>query len=279
MKRFIIFLMIAGVAANVSFAQEREMKIHHFLTVDPKADQYPGVNPYLYCAGNPIKYTDPDGQSTQTDENGKVQKVIDDGDLGVYRYNTETKQYDYMGESLHLLSFANQSAYNNDGTIKAAENMYIDFGSNEFHCKIQQALNSRMSIFEYMKLGAEDGTYDFKAKGNIGSMIDGKYASPQDAGNVLAGAFKASQGILSPMIQYGYGAYNLADNKKEIMCGIIAANVVGGAVLSIAANPLLSLCMTLNVASFISNGEEKLSQLCIDIGYKMYRKGIFSSYR
>ncbi len=54
--------MIAGVAVNVSFAQEREMKIHHFLTVDPKADQYPGVNPYLYCAGNPIMYVDPTGE-------------------------------------------------------------------------------------------------------------------------------------------------------------------------------------------------------------------------
>lgn len=64
-----------------------------------------------------------------------------------------------------------------------------------------------------------------------------------------------------------------------LMIAGVAANVVGGAVLSIAANPLFSLCMTLNVASFISNGEEKLSQLCINIGYKMYRKGIFSSYR
>lgn len=54
--------MIAGVAANVSFAQEREMKIYHFLTVDPKADQYPGINPYLYCAGNSIRFVDPTGE-------------------------------------------------------------------------------------------------------------------------------------------------------------------------------------------------------------------------
>ena len=29
---------------------------------DPKAIEYPGFNPYLYCAGNPLRYVDPSGE-------------------------------------------------------------------------------------------------------------------------------------------------------------------------------------------------------------------------
>ncbi len=33
-----------------------------WLGVDPLAEKYPGVSPYVYCAGNPVKYVDPDGR-------------------------------------------------------------------------------------------------------------------------------------------------------------------------------------------------------------------------
>ncbi|MCX6826775.1 MAG: hypothetical protein NTV06_05865, partial [candidate division Zixibacteria bacterium] len=39
-----------------------ELKI--FTQVDPMADKYPFLSPYLYCAGNPMKYVDPNGQYT-----------------------------------------------------------------------------------------------------------------------------------------------------------------------------------------------------------------------
>ncbi len=33
-----------------------------WLGVDPLAEKYPGVSPYVYCAGNPVKYVDQDGK-------------------------------------------------------------------------------------------------------------------------------------------------------------------------------------------------------------------------
>ena len=33
-----------------------------WLSVDPMADKYPGLSPYAYCAWNPIKLVDPDGE-------------------------------------------------------------------------------------------------------------------------------------------------------------------------------------------------------------------------
>ena len=34
-----------------------------WLSVDPMADKYPGVSPYAYCALNPIRVVDPNGDS------------------------------------------------------------------------------------------------------------------------------------------------------------------------------------------------------------------------
>ena len=34
-----------------------------WLSVDPMADQYPGVSPYVYCANNPVRLVDPDGKT------------------------------------------------------------------------------------------------------------------------------------------------------------------------------------------------------------------------
>jgi RHS repeat-associated protein len=34
-----------------------------WLSVDPMSDKYPSMSPYMYCAGNPIKFVDPDGES------------------------------------------------------------------------------------------------------------------------------------------------------------------------------------------------------------------------
>ena len=33
-----------------------------FTQMDPLAEQYPYLNPYVYCAGNPVRYVDPDGR-------------------------------------------------------------------------------------------------------------------------------------------------------------------------------------------------------------------------
>ena len=33
-----------------------------FLSVDPMADKYPSISPYVYCAWNPVKLVDPNGE-------------------------------------------------------------------------------------------------------------------------------------------------------------------------------------------------------------------------
>jgi RHS repeat-associated protein len=46
-----------------------------WLSVDPMSDKYPSLSPYSYCANNPVKLVDPNGEDieiiTETDANGK----------------------------------------------------------------------------------------------------------------------------------------------------------------------------------------------------------------
>ena len=50
-----------------------------FISVDPLAENYPGLNPYAYCGWNPIKYVDPDGMSySDFDENGNYLGTVQD---------------------------------------------------------------------------------------------------------------------------------------------------------------------------------------------------------
>ena len=46
--------------------------VQSFTSVDPLAHKYPSTGSYVYCLGNPIKYIDPDGRSTHTNQSGKV---------------------------------------------------------------------------------------------------------------------------------------------------------------------------------------------------------------
>ena len=54
-----------------------------FLSVDPMADKYPNISPYSYCAWNPVKLVDPNGEEVWKPEvtsKGEVSYVAEKGD-------------------------------------------------------------------------------------------------------------------------------------------------------------------------------------------------------
>ena len=42
-------------------ARHYDPAMARFTQMDPLSEQYPHLSPYAYCAGNPVKYIDPDG--------------------------------------------------------------------------------------------------------------------------------------------------------------------------------------------------------------------------
>lgn len=249
-----------------------------WLSPDPLLDKYPHISPYAYCNWNPINYVDPNGLSTHTDEDGNVVAVYDDNDLNIYKHSNSkisswgdvyanpltTDDSEIMGKSLHAYSFADQNQYNSTGETRHAKNMRIDFSSFELGDEVMEAINSRPSLLKYALNAKKGGQWDFKEHYTAGSQIfDGVYLSPRDAGNFLAGAVKGQSGMLSPIIQFGYGAYNLSGNSL-LKTGLITL----GTGMLMCNSPLLGI----TTATLIMNGENKLSQLSINIGFNYVRK-------
>ncbi len=59
-----------------------------FMTVDPMAEKYPGLSPYIYCAGNPIAYIDHDG----------MQIFVNIDDMIYYYREIEKGRYGFVDE-------------------------------------------------------------------------------------------------------------------------------------------------------------------------------------
>ncbi len=68
-----------------------------WLGVDPMQHKYPEVSPYVYCAGNPVKYVDHDGREISVEEDSRgyfekdLQNVFGDEKVKMFSYNENGK--------------------------------------------------------------------------------------------------------------------------------------------------------------------------------------------
>ena len=90
--------------------------IMQWLSVDPMSDKYPSMSPYMYCAGNPIMYKDPDGR-----------KVVIEGEAKKQYFKQVKEGAKSLGVSVKMDRTGTLSAkYNNKGSISEDAGKFID---------------------------------------------------------------------------------------------------------------------------------------------------------
>src|SRR5210317_1261467 len=141
--------------------------------------------------------------STNTDEDGNVLAVYDDGDLGVYAHRNGTTKADIdashsidntsaggtrKGETLHTFSFVDGLELEKGNIIHRGK---IDFSSTWAKEKVQSVLDNSYGIFHYGINARSGGNFDIKldavSEGLVGGIyngsqiVNGIYASSRDA--------------------------------------------------------------------------------------------------
>ena len=93
-----------------------------FLSVDPMANKYPGISPYVYCAWNPIVLTDPNGDTIKN---------------GYENYKDVAEDIQY---------YQNMASLTNDPEVIKEYNQQIDFLKKKH--KNYQTVNDLILSFE-----------------------------------------------------------------------------------------------------------------------------------
>ena len=66
-----------------------------WLSVDPMSDKYPSLSPYVYCANNPVKLVDPDGEEWETPEDIDFANSLISHAKSIQK-NYETSSFEYQ---------------------------------------------------------------------------------------------------------------------------------------------------------------------------------------
>ena len=66
-------------SSHTHLARHYNSDLSIWLSVDPMSDKFHGVSPYVYCANNPVRLVDPNGEDIwEIDESGKIINQYED---------------------------------------------------------------------------------------------------------------------------------------------------------------------------------------------------------
>ena len=121
-----------------------------WLSVDPMSDKYPSLSPYVYCANNPVKLVDPNGEEIWIpgiDEKGNVTYTAEKGDS----FDTFIKQFDCRGvdgtnkgkEIFANAKLDSQAPVVKEGTVIRGEAVKLATNSDVLKCNWKNIKNTQ----------------------------------------------------------------------------------------------------------------------------------------
>ncbi|WP_370525537.1 RHS repeat-associated core domain-containing protein [Dysgonomonas sp. 521] len=114
-------------------ARYMDSQIGRFTSVDPLAEKYYSISPYVYVGNNPLKYIDPTGMWIMlTDSTNNVNYRYDNGQLYRERMNLRTRTLEYVAYTPETGSFYEGvlDALNQLASTATGQSL-IDFFSND----------------------------------------------------------------------------------------------------------------------------------------------------
>jgi RHS repeat-associated protein len=137
-------------------ARTRDRQLNIWWQVDPLAEKYYSISPYVYVVNNPILHTDPDGRSVdgeyELDANGNFQKVSDKGDdIGVDFYHFDnvlgddgkTIQKTWITDRKGNWNWMKNGRYNLQGDVRDGETNW-----STIYEEFRDGTGSERSFFE-----------------------------------------------------------------------------------------------------------------------------------
>ena len=134
-----------------------------FLSVDPMADKYPSISPYAYCAWNPVKLVDPDGNEAlenvdwYKDENGRIR-----WDPSITKETKLKEGEEYLGNTVLLTNKDGQTVYGDEqGRLHNSvplKNVYITADAPTTETKAKFAAAILISSYLWEQLSIAVGT-------------------------------------------------------------------------------------------------------------------------
>ena len=198
-------------------------------TQDPLAEKYSGVSPYLWCAGNPIRFIDPLGESTNVvpigNDSYRVQSVnLDDNDKNIYV--TKNGKQQIIGVTPSLTTFYASGKNGKGGhVVKSVINFRDNSGMAFKRCVISNP-DLAMYVSDWGRSGHR---WDFKNVGNFKKSTEYQYrgmpigkddtgktiiTSARDLGNWAAGYIAGVNGVSWANSRLVFDLYEMISNQR-----------------------------------------------------------------
>ena len=230
-------------------ARMMDSSLGRFIALDPLAEEYYSISPYLCCVNNPINAIDPDGKSTWVINNSDgtyrvVGGLLEDNDPNIYVYTIEDGQL-IRGESIGITT-SMTSFYDSDmngGKGAWAVGSIINPNDQSGKQFLKDFTQNPPNIGFYMDNAKTNQFYDFKVTNGTSQILykkhedlyrgmpvktkkDGTnvYSSARDIGNIAAGYIAGRNSIPWSIARKKYDKLQSQQENRKSVEGISSQN-------------------------------------------------------
>ena len=218
--------------------------IPRWTTMDPLAEKYYSISPYVYCAGNPVNLVDVEGKSTRVKKlpDGTFMVIggsKDDKDLNVYVYSPdENGKYTIKGESIGITTSVTSFYHAEKDTWMGV----IDVNDISGMVFLDRIVDENQSLLGFAWDAREGQLNDFKNTNGTVDVPDGKkdmyrgmpvgitskgilvFSSARDIGNMAAGYKSGLSGLGWILTRMAFDGYQSYQNSKISFESISSVN-------------------------------------------------------